>query len=108
MRNKLSVVLAGGALLAALSGTAAAHGNVGFSVSVGGPGYAFAYGPAPVYAAPPVYYAPAQPAYYGEYVAPAPVYYGPRAYYAPPVVAYPRYYRHHGWYQDRGYRGRGW
>src|ERR1044072_3715434 len=64
MRNKLSVVLAGGALLAALSGTAAANGHVGFSVSVGGPGYAFSYGPAPVYVAPPpVYYAPAE-AYY--------------------------------------------
>src|SRR5258705_12203578 len=94
MRNKLSVVLAGGALLAALSGTAAAHGNVGFRVSVGGPGYAFSYGPAPVYAAPRVYYAP-EPAYYGEDVTPAPVYYRPRAYYAPPVV-YPRDYRHSG------------
>ena len=99
MRNKLSVVLAGGALLAALSGTAAAGNHVGFSVSVGGPGYALAYGPAPVYAAPPVYYAPQE--YY--YAPPAPVYYAPRAYYAPPVVVYPRHHRHHGWY-----RGRGW
>ena len=105
MSKKLSVVLAGGALLAALSGTAAAHGNVGFSVSIGGPGYAFAYDPAPVYAAPPVYYAPPRQVYYGaqEYYAAPPAYYAPRPYYAAPVVAYPRHYRHHGWQHGRGW-----
>ena len=105
MSNKLSVVLAGGALLAALSGTAAARGHVGFSVSIGGPGYALFYGPGPVYAAPPVYYAPPQPVYYGPgayYAAPAPVYYGPSGYYAQPVVAYPRhYYPYQGWHRGR-------
>ena len=92
MNGKLKVVLTA-TLLAGLSGTAAARDAVGFSVSVGGPGYAFnVTNSAPVYyyAPPPVYYAP------------APVYYRPRAYYAPqPVVVYPRHY----YYHDRHHRG---
>lgn len=91
MKRALTLWLAGG-LLAAASGVASAHGNVGFSVSIG----------APVYAPPPVVYAP-PPVYY----TPAPVYYysTPRMYYGPPAVYYgaPRYgyghgHRHgHGW-----------
>ena len=93
MRKKLSI-FAIGALFAALSGAASAQGNVGFSISIGGPGYAFTYAdPAPVYYGPP-------PVYYGPsvYYAP-PVYYGPRVFYVPPVVAFPRH--HHGWHRGR-------
>ena len=68
-------VLIAGALLAGLSGTAAARDNVSFSIGFGVP--------APVYVAPPppVYYAPA-PAY--TYYAPPVAYYAP----PPPVVYY--------------------
>ena len=73
MRTK-SIVLAG-IMLAAFSGTAAAHGRLSFGISIGVP--------APVYVAPaPVYYPP--PAYY-YYPAPRVVYYPP-VYYAPPPV----------------------
>jgi len=77
----VGAVLTAGALAAA---PAHANGHVGFSVSVGGPGYAVGFGNAPYYGS---YYAPA-------YVAPtyvAPTYYAPAygpapAYVAPPVV----------------------
>jgi hypothetical protein len=93
MKRALTFILAAGAL--ALSGAAAAHGNVGFTVSIG----------APVYAPPPVYYAP-PPVYY----APPPVYYPPpRVYYAPPAVYYgaPVYYGQRGWHgRGHGHGGR--
>ena len=64
MKTNWKALMIGGALLAGLSGTAAARDNVSFSLSFGVPA--------------PVYYAP-----------PPPVYYAPRAYYyAPPPVAY--------------------
>ena len=73
MKNRLSILLIGAALAVA-SGTAAAHGRIGFGISIGVPGPVYV-APAPVYyPAPPVYYAP--PAYY-------PAYYGPSVYFAP-------------------------
>ena len=92
MKRALTLIFAVGAL--ALSGAAAAHGNVGFSVSIGAP----VYGPPPVYyAPPPVYYAP-PPVYYAP-----PAYYPPRAYYAPPAV----YYGPQAYYGGRGWHGHG-
>jgi hypothetical protein len=76
--KRLLALAAFGAALAAVSGTAAAHGHIGFSVAIGGP----------MYAAPPVYYVPPPVVY-----APPPVYYAPPPVYAPPVYyAPPRVY----------------
>jgi hypothetical protein len=73
MKTNWKTVILAGALLAGLSGTAAARDNVSFSIGFGIP--------APVYVAPP----PPPPVYYR----PAPVYYTPPAYYAPaPAVVY--------------------
>jgi len=65
-------------------GTANAHDNVGFSISIGSPGY---------------YYAPPPPVYFG----PPPIYqrYTPRIYYH-----YDRPY-YYGGYRDHYYRGHG-
>ena len=71
----MAALLAGAAGLAA-SGSAHAHGFVGFGINLGGP----------VYAPPPVYYAPPPPTYYAP---PPPVYY------APPAVPYPYPYRYY-------------
>jgi hypothetical protein len=73
MKTNWKVCILAGAMLAGLSGTAAARDHVNFSLSFGVP--------APVYYAPPapVYYAP-EPAYYAPpavYYAPAPAYYAP-------------------------------
>jgi hypothetical protein len=73
MRMNWKAYLLAGAVLAGVSGTAAARDHVNFSLSFGVP--------APVYVAPPpapVYYSP-EPAYYAP--PPAPAYYGP-AYYS--------------------------
>ena len=99
MKRALALLAVAGGL--ALSGPAAAHGGVGFSVSIG----------APIYAPPPVYYAP-PPVYY----TPPPVYYvpPPRVYYGPPTLYYgpayygyggPRHWRRHHWRGD-GYPDR--
>lgn len=89
MFKHLKMLLAG-VVLAAASGTAAAHGGVSFGLSLGVP-------IAPVYVAPraafydPYYYpAPA----YSYYVRPRPYYYAPRPYYYAPRRAYyaPAYY----------------
>jgi hypothetical protein len=97
--KRLLAVAAVGAALAGISATAAAHGRIGFSVSIGAPVYAAPpvyYAPPPVaYAPPPVYYAP-PPVYYAP---PPQVYYAPaRAYYGPPVATfyYGRAYHHRG------------
>ncbi|HSQ03163.1 MAG TPA: hypothetical protein VLN59_03945, partial [Burkholderiales bacterium] len=81
MKRMLSIV-AIGAALAALSSVASAHSNIGFSVSIGVPGYV---APPVAYAPPPVVYAPPPVVY-----APAPVYYAPapRVYYGPPAFGY--------------------
>ena len=65
MKNKWTVFLAG-ALLAVLSGTAAARDQVSLSFSFGAPAVAYV-------APPPVYYYPPPVVYY----APPPVYYAP-------------------------------
>ena len=91
MNTKWKAALIGGALLAGLSGVAAARDNVSFSLSLGVPAYApYVAPPAPVYYAPPapVYYAPPPPP--RVYYAPAPVVYG-YGYYG----GYRPYYRHH-------------
>lgn len=82
----MGTALAGAAAL--LPATASAGGNVAWSVSVGGPGFAVSAGqPGWGYGAPyrpyyrPGYYAPYRPYYYR----PAPVVYRP--YYAPRVIA---------------------
>ena len=87
-RTKMLVAALGTAAVgaAAMYSTAAsAGGNVAWSVSIGGPGYA-------VTAGQPAYYgAPYRP-YYRPYYRPAPVVYRPyyRPYYAPrPVVVAP-------------------
>ena len=101
-RTKMLVAALGTAAVgaAALFSTAAsAGGNVAWSVSVGGPGFAVSAGQ-PYYGAP---YRPHYKPYYKPYYRPAPVvyrpyyrpYYAPRsAYVAPPVVytqPYPYY-----------------
>jgi len=92
MKRALSIAIVGGAL-AGLSGVAAAHGNVGFSVSIGAPIYA----PPVYYTAPPVYYSP-PPVYYAPppavYVPPR-VYYGPPRMYGPPAYYYGRPHHRH-------------
>ena len=85
MKRAVALLAVAGGL--ALSGTAAAHGGVGFSVSIG----------APIYAPPPVYYAPPPRVYYG----PPTLYYGP-AYYG---YGGPRHWRRHHWRGD-GYPDR--
>src|SRR5262249_38065959 len=67
MNTKWKAVIIGGALLAGLSGTAAAHDRVNFSLSFGVPAPVYVAPPAPVYYAPPptVYYTPA-PVYYSS------------------------------------------
>ena len=75
MRNRYSLILAGVALAAA-SGTAAAHSNVSFGISLGVPIVAapvYVAPPPVVYAPPPVYYAPARVYYAPAYYRPAPV-----------------------------------
>jgi hypothetical protein len=80
---------------AMFSTAASAGGNVAWSVSVGGPGFAVSAGQ-PYYGAPyrpyykPYYYRPA-PVVYRPYY--RPYYYAPRpVYYAPPVVYTQPYY----------------
>lgn len=94
MRNRLTVLLIGVALAAA-SGTAAAHSNVSFGISIGVPAYV-APVPAYRYAPPPVVYYPPAPVYYAP---PPPVYYAPAYYYDRPgvVIRYRRGggHRHH-------------
>ncbi len=90
MNTKLKAVIVGGAMLAGLSGTAAARPDVNFSLSLGVPAYAPYYvAPAPVYYGPPapVYYAPRPRVYY----APVRAYYGPRYYYGH------RHHHHRHW-----------
>ena len=85
MNSNWKTLMIGGALLAGLSGTAAARDNVNFSFSFGVPAYSYAPPPPPVYYAPPVvYYAPV----------------APRVYYAPPAWGR-TVYVHRGW--DRGH-----
>lgn len=89
MRKRLALI-ATGAVLAAVSGTALARGDISFGISIGVP-----LAPAPVYVAPPpVVYAPAPRVYYE----PARVYYAPAYYYPAPVVKYKRSRNHHGHY----------
>ena len=80
-----------------LSGTAAAHGSVDFSLSIGVP--AVVYGPAyaPVYEPPPqVVYTP-QPVYY-----PPPMYYSHGYYYSNE----PREFRHRRQWEDHEWHER--
>ena len=59
MKTKTKVILASGAVLAALSGAAAAEPRINVDVNFGLPGFGFV-APAPVYYyPPPVVYAPA-------------------------------------------------
>jgi hypothetical protein len=86
MNTKLKALAIGGAMLAGLSGTAAARDHVNFSLSFGVPAYTYA--PAPVYYAPPapvVYYSPP----------PAPVYYAPTR---------GGFYDRYGYWHPYGYR----
>ena len=88
MNTKWKALKVGGAVLAGLSGTAAARDHVNFSLSFGVPAYAYA-------PAPPVYYAPPAPV---VYYSPEPVYYAPpaRGYYDQIGRCHPyRHWRHH-------------
>jgi len=89
MSKRLKVLVFAGALLAAMSGTAVAHGHVRFSVTFGTP--VFVAPPPPVY----YYYPSPRVVYYP----PAPVY---SVYYAPAV----RVVRPHGWRGYPRYRSR--
>lgn len=85
--SAIARIALGIAAATALAGTAQAHGGVGWSVTLGAPGFGV-YVPAPVVVAPPPVYGPAvvigaAPSYY----APPPVYYGPARYYARPYYA---------------------
>jgi hypothetical protein len=85
---------------AMFSTAASAGGNVSWSVSVGGPGFAVAAGQ-PYYGAPyrpyyrpykPYYHRPAPVVhrpYYRPYYAPRPVYVAPRVVYTQPYAYYP-------------------
>jgi hypothetical protein len=83
MNTKLKSLIIGGALLAGISGTAAARDNVSFSLSFGVPAYTYVepypsayYAPSAYYYDPPVYYAAPPVVYYN----PAPVYYSQPAF----------------------------
>jgi hypothetical protein len=102
LRRTTQLALASALVAGAVAFAPAAHANrVGFNVSIGGPGYAVAFGnapwwgyryyaPAPVYVAPPVVYAPPRVVYYRP---PARVVY--RVPYRHRYVVYPRvYYRY--------------
>ena len=79
MKTNWKAYLLAGAVLAGVSGTAAARDHVNFSLSFGVPAPVYYAPPAPVYYAPaPVYYAPPAPVVYYGPPAPAYVYYGPR------------------------------
>jgi len=102
MLRRKALIAAVGATLAvaglAAAPAAEAHGgNVGFSFSIAGPGYAVGVGNAPYYA--PTYATP-------YYAPPAYSYYAPPVYTAPVVVAAPYrpYYR--PYYYGRPYYGR--
>jgi hypothetical protein len=93
MNTKWKALIVGGAVLAGLSGTAAARDHVNFSLSFGVPAYTYAP-PAPAYYG----YAAAAPAYY-DYAPPV-VYYSPppaRVYYAPAWGYRYDHGRHRGW-----------
>jgi hypothetical protein len=72
MKTNWKALILGSALLAGVSGTAAARDNVHFSLSFGAPAYTYIAPPPPV-----VYYAPPPVVYYRP--APQPVYYAPPA-----------------------------
>ena len=109
MKHRIATIAAAGLLLvggATIASTASARDS--FSVSIGVPGFAVAYGnrgyyggyyggyyaPPAVAYAPPVAYAP----YYDVYG--APVVYGPRVVYSRPYYRpYYRPYRAHYWYR---------
>jgi hypothetical protein len=106
MLRRTTQLALGTALIAAAAAFAPAAnaGNVGFNVSIAGPGYGVSFGNAPyyghrhhyrpyyrpAYVAPPVVYTPA-PAYYAPavvYSAPRVVYRAPYVVRRPPVVYY--------------------
>ena len=89
---KRTMVIAGMAL-AILSGTAAAHSDVGFSLSFGVPGAVYA-------APPPAYYGYSEPYYY----TPPRAYYGARDW---DRHAY-REWREHRRHEVREHSNRGW
>ena len=107
LRRTTHLAIATALVAVAAAAAPAAHASrVGFNVSIGGPGYAVAFGdrpyfhhrhyyhrhyyrPAPVYVAPPVVYVPPRVVYR----APRVVYWAP---YVPPsvVIGGPVYYRY--------------
>jgi len=106
LRHK-ALIAAVGATLAvaalAVAPAADAHGNVGLSFSIAGPGYAVGVGNAPYYA--PTYVAPTYvaPPAYPYYAPPAYSYYAPPVYSAPVVVAAAPYRYYHRPYYGRVY-----
>lgn len=108
--SRFTAVLGAVGLAAAVAyAPAASADRVGFSISVGGPGYGFTagnyggyyggyYAPPPVIVTPAPVYRP----YYRPYYAPGPVFV------APPVVVrpYPVYRPAYRGYYDTGYYGR--
>jgi hypothetical protein len=99
-----------GAVLAVLSGAAAARDNVSFSVSFGMPAPVYVT-PAPVYVPAPTYYAP-PPAYYPPttvYYAPAPApVYAPYVVRVAPAYVVPGHGHGHGRGHGRWHGGGHW
>ena len=97
MLSRKALITAAGVTLAAglaLAPAAQARDHVGFSLNIGGPGYAVSVGNAPYYG----YYAPRHyyhRHYYRPYVA-APVYVAPPVVYSAPVVVEPAPYYYPG------------
>jgi hypothetical protein len=91
MLRRVKHIAIGSALLAVAAVFAApaaqAHDRVGFSLSIGGPGYAVAVGNAPYWGYRPYYH---HRHWRPAYVAP-PVVYAPPVYYAPPPRVVYRY-----------------
>jgi hypothetical protein len=91
-------LIAGGALLALMSGTALAHSDIRFGLSFGIPAPVYVapapsyYPPPRYYAAPPASYAPPPPPAYYDYAPGYSLYYGP---------SYRQYRERRDWHHDR-------
>lgn len=100
--NKIHMTLAAG--IVALAGTTSAYaGDVGWSISIGSPGYYHHhYAPRIVYEPQVIYYEPA-PVYFHYYDAPRRHYHRPHSYYGGHHGHY-KHHKHHG-HHKHGWKG---